>query len=157
MIDAELISMAYEITTFLPAFNQRNLSFRINHTTFLRAILMNNNVPTDKYLDIFAAVLDYIDRKISKFQLHSTITALLSSRHSSSNLIDILLTEFPIGGSKSFYANGTSLRNLLKGHSEASMLARNAMDEIEAVVALAQSLGVVVCSCMILKLIMIFN
>lgn len=101
-------------------------------------------MPPEKYQDIFAAVLDYMDGRIKKFQLHSTITALLPTKHSSSNLIDILLTEFPIGGSKGSYANESSLRNLMKGHSEASMLARNAMDEVEAVVALAQSLGVVV-------------
>lgn len=106
---------------------------------------MHNNVPTEKYNDVFAAVLDHMDGKISKFQLHSTITALLeSSKHSSTNLIDILLTEFPLGGPKVFHTNSSSLRGLMKGHSEVSMLARSAMEELETVVSLAQSLGVMV-------------
>lgn len=106
---------------------------------------MNNNVPTEKYHDICSAVLDYMDRRISKFQLHSLTTALLdSSKHSSTNLIDMLLTEFALGGTRGFYSNASSLRQLIRGHSEASVLARSAMEEIEIVVSLAQSLGVVV-------------
>lgn len=107
---------------------------------------MYNNVPTEKYFDIFAAILDFMDHRISKFQLHSTVTALLdSSKHSSSNLIEMLLAEFPLGGTRGFYSNASSLRQLLKGHSEASSLARGAMEELEIVVSLAQSLGVTVC------------
>lgn len=145
MIDAELISIAYELTNILPALKQRNLSIRLNHTSLLNAILTHHNVPRDKYNDVFAAVLDYTDRRISKFQLHSTITVLLeSSKHSATNLLDVMLTEISMGGPKSHYTNGSSLRNLIKGHSEASKMARAAMDEIENVVSLSQSLGVMV-------------
>lgn len=146
MIDAELISIAYELTSILATFNQRNLSFRLNHTSLLNAILLNHNVPREKYADIFGAVHDYTDRRISKFQLISTITSLLESskKHSATSLMDILTTEIPLGGLKTYYTNGTGLRNLIKGHSEASKMARAAMDEIENVVQLAQSLGVMV-------------
>lgn len=145
LIDAELISIAYEITNEIPALKQRTLSFRINHTSLLRAILINNNVPSEKYSDVFAAVLDFMDRRISKFQLHSTVTAMLdSSKHSSTNLIDMLLAEFPLGGKRGFYSEASSLRQLIRGHSEASSMARGAMEELELVVSLAQSLGVTV-------------
>lgn len=143
LIDAELISIGYELTNILPVFNQKNLSFRLNHTSLLKAILINHNVPTEKYNDVFAAVLDFTDQRISKFQLHSTITVLLgSSRHSATSLIDILLTEIPLGGPRTFSTNGSNLRNLIKGHSEASKMARAAMEEIENVVSLSLSLGV---------------
>lgn len=145
LIDAELISIGYELTHILPLLKQRNLSFRLNHTLLLNAILINHNVPKNKYNDVFAAVLDYTDRRISKFQLHSTMTTLLeSSKHNATNLLDILLTEIALGGPKSHYTNGTGLRNLIKGHSEASKMARAAMEEIEKIVSLAQSLGVTV-------------
>lgn len=145
MVDAELISIGYELTNILPALNQRNLSFRLNHTSLLKAILINHNVPTEKYNDVFAAILDYTDQRISKFQLHSTITVLLeSSKHNATNLIDILLTEIPLGGPRTSSTNGSNFRNLIKGHSEASKMTRAAMEEIEKVVALAQSLGVMV-------------
>lgn len=102
-------------------------------------------MPREKYNDVFAAVLDFSDRRISKFQLHSTITVLLeSSKHTATNLLDVMLTEIPLGLPKSHYTNGSSLRNLIKGHSEASKMARAAMDEIENVVSLSQSLGVMV-------------
>lgn len=147
MIDAELISIAYEITNEIPALKQRIISFHVNHTSLLKAILMNNNVAVDKYSDVFAAIHDFMDHRISKFQLHSTVTALLdSSKHSSTQLIDMLLTEFPLGGTRGFYSNASSLRQLIRGHSEASSLARNAMEELEIVVQLAQSLGVTVIS-----------
>lgn len=124
---------------------QRTLSFRINHTSLLRAILMYNNVPTDKYLDVFAAVHDLMDRRISKFQLNSTVTAMLdSSKHVSSNLIDMLMAEFPLGGKRGFYSEASSLRQLIRGHSEASVLARSALEELEHVYLLAQGLGVTV-------------
>lgn len=145
LIDAELISIGYELTHILPTLKQRNLSIRLNHTSLLTAILTNHNVPREKYNDIFVAVLDYTDRRISKFQLHSTVTVVLeSSKHGATSLLDILLTEIPLGGPKSHYTNGTGLKNLIKGHSEASKMARAAMDEIENVVSLAQSLGVMV-------------
>lgn len=145
LIDAELICIGYELTHILPALKQQNLSFRLNHTSLLNAILMNHNVPREKYNDVFAAVLDYTDRRISKFQLHSTMTALLeSSKHSATNLLDILLTEISLGGPKSHYTNGSGLRNLIKGHSEASKMARAAMEEIENIVSITQSLGVTV-------------
>lgn len=95
LIDAELISMAYELTHIIPVFNQRNLSLRVNHTSMLRAIMLHHNVPVEKYSDIFGAVLDFIDRRISKFQLHSIVTTMLeTSKHSATTLIDVLLTEF---------------------------------------------------------------
>lgn len=106
---------------------------------------MNHNVPKEKYNDVFAAVLDYTDRRISKFQLHSSLTVLLRlSKHSATSLLDILLTEVTLGGPKNHYTNGSGLRNFIKGHSEASKMARAAMEEIESVVTLAQSLGVAV-------------
>lgn len=139
------MSIGYELTKISPMLNHRNLSFRLNHTLLLKAILINHNVPREKYNDIFAAVLDYTDRRISKFQLHSTITVMLeSSKHNATNLLDILLTEIPLGSPKSHYSNGSCLRNLIKGHSEASKMARAAMEEIENVVSLTQSLGVMV-------------
>lgn len=139
--------MGYELTNIIPTLKQRNLSFRLNHTSLLAAILMYHNVPREKYDDVFASVLDYTDRRISKFQLHSTIMSLLeSSKHTATSLLDILLTEVPLGGPRSHYTNGSSLRNLIKGHSEASKMARAAMEEIDQVVSLAQSLGVMVSS-----------
>lgn len=145
MIDAELFSIAYELTQILPALKGQKLSFRLNHTSLLNAILLNQNVPPEKYNDIFAALLDYIDNRVSKLQLHSILISLLeSSKQSAYNLMETLTTEIPLGnkGNKPNYSNGNCLRNLLKGHNKAGEMARNALDEIEQLVAFAQNLGV---------------
>lgn len=146
MIDAELISIAYELTTISPTFNQKNLSFRLNHTSLLNAILINHNVPREKYNNIFGAVLDYTEHRISKFQLVSTIGSLLETfkKHIATSLMETLTTEVLLSGPKTQYTNGSGLRNLIKGHSEASKMAIAAMDEINSVVQHAQHLGVMV-------------
>lgn len=143
MIDAELLSIGFELTHILPTLHKGNLSIRLNHTHILQAILATHNVPAPKYADLFAALLDFTDEKLSKFQLHAKIQFLLGlSKHGTTNLIDTLLTEIPMGGPKNFYEIGPGLRNIIKGHSDASKMARAAMDEVENVVSLAQSLGV---------------
>lgn len=145
LIDAELIFLAYELTSIVPVLNQRNLSFKLNHSAMLKAIFMYNNVPFDKWAEILSALNDFIDHRISKFQLHSTIMTLLeTSKHTATSLIDTLLIEFQLGGPKGFYMNSSILRNLIRGHSEASALAKLAMEEIEHVVSLAHGLGVMV-------------
>lgn len=107
---------------------------------------MNHNVPNEKYTDVFVAISDFSDRRISKFQLNTTMTALLeSSKHNATSLIDILLTETPLGGPRSQnYLYSSALGNLIKGHSEASKMARAAMEEIDNIVSLTRSLGVAV-------------
>lgn len=102
-------------------------------------------MPREKYNDVFVVISDYSDRRISKFQLNTTITALLesSSKHNITSLLDILLTETTLGKSQ-HYLNSSSLGNFIKGHSEASKMARAAMEEIDNVVSLTQSLGVTV-------------
>lgn len=146
LVDAELISIGYELTHILPILKQKNLSFRLNHTSLLNAILMNYNVSREKYVDVFVAILDYMEHRISKFQLSITMTALLeSSKHNATSLLDILLTETTLVGSKSQnYLSSSTLGNLIKGHSEASKMARKALEEIDNIVSLAQSLGVMV-------------
>lgn len=144
MIDAELISIAYGLTNILPALHKGNVSIRLNHTRILQAILTHNNVSADKNNEIFAAILDYNEQKLSKFQLSSKIQAILSSRNKSQigNLIDTLLTEVPLGGPRNFEDCGASFRNILNGKGELSVKVRAAVEEINAVVSLAQSFGV---------------
>lgn len=142
LADAELFSIAYEITNEIPALKQKNITFRMNHTGLLRAILLNFQVPPDKYHIIFASVLDHIDSKTSKFQLLSSVTAVMqSSKYSASQLVDLLLTDFPLGGPKGS-VNGSSLRILIRGRGEAAALAKGAIREMESVVQLAQGMGV---------------
>lgn len=140
LFDAELISIGYSLITILPDLDKCNLSFRINHTSLLKACLIYFNVPTEKYDDIFEAITDYSVKRISKFQLYSTVkVALESSKQNAGCLIDTLITEIPLDGPQTLSGN---LRNIMKGQSDASKMAKAAMKEIERVVLLSQNLGV---------------
>lgn len=144
MIDAELLSIAYGLTNILPALHKGNLSIRLNHTRILQAIFAHNSVPAEKYNDIFAAILDHTEQKLSKFQLSSKVQAILNCRSKSQygNLIETLLMELPLGGPRNFEECGASFRNILNGKGELSEIVRAAVEEINAVVSLAQSFGV---------------
>lgn len=142
LIDAELLSIAYEITNELPELRQKNVSFRINHTGLLRAILIHCNVPTAKYNDVYALIMDFMDGKISKFQLQSSLHSIMqSSKQSTSTLLDLLQTDSPLGGPRGSI-HGSALRTLTRGRGEAAALAKGAIRELESVVTLAQGLGV---------------
>lgn len=142
LVDAELISIAFEITHEIPALKQKNISFRINHTSLLRAILLFCNVPVDKYGYLFTAISDFVDGKISKFQLHSTATGIMqASKYSAVQLIDLLLVDAPLSGSRGSFS-GSALRALINGRGEAASLAKGAIRELESVISLAQGMGV---------------
>lgn len=142
LVDAEIISIAFEITHEIPALKQTNISFRINHTSLLRAILLFCNVPVDKYACLFMALSDFVDGKISKFQLQSTATGIMqASKYSAVQLIELLLVDAPLSGSRGSFS-GSALRVLINGRGEASSLAKSAIRELECVISLAQGMGV---------------
>lgn len=142
LVDAEIISIAWEITNEIPALKQKNISFRINHTSLLRAILLYCNVPVDKYSCLFTAIGNFVDGKISKFQLHSTATAIMqTSKYSGVQLIDLLLVDTPLSGSRGSFS-GSALRALINGRGEAASMAKSAIRELECVISLAQGMGV---------------
>lgn len=141
LVDAELISIAFEISAEL---NPKIVSFRLNHTSLLQAILLYCNVPTDKYHEVFAGILDLMEDKVSKFQLHSTMTNIMhTSKHTATQLMDLLTSEFPLGGSRGSMA-GSMVKNLLKARGEIATLAKVAMKDLEVVAGFAQLMGVTV-------------
>lgn len=144
MVDAEIISIAYEITNEIGTLNQKNITFRINHTCLLQAILLYCNVPADKSQEVFAAILDLLENKISKFQFTATLTVIMqSTKFSPTQLNELLMIEFPLGGSRGSFS-GSTIRTLLKSRGEVGLLAKQAMKDLEVVVGYAQHMGVTV-------------
>ncbi|KAH8383572.1 hypothetical protein KR009_009336, partial [Drosophila setifemur] len=142
LVDAELLSLAFEITSELPRLRERNLTIRMNHTNLLRAILIYCNVPKSQYGALFEGTMDFIESRISRFQFHSSITVIMEkSRTSAQTLMDMLLANFLLTGSRSS-VDDSALKTLMRGKGEAASLARGALRELETVVALAYSLGV---------------
>ncbi|ALC47839.1 Gcn2 [Drosophila busckii] len=142
LVDAELLSMAFEISSELPRLRELNVAIRMNHTNLLRSILIYCNVPKSQYGTIFEGTMDFIEGRISRFQFHSSITVIMEkSRTSAQTLMDMLLANFLLTGSRSS-VDESALKSLMRGKGEAASLARAALRELETVVGLAHSLGV---------------
>uniref|UniRef100_W8B1Y4 non-specific serine/threonine protein kinase n=1 Tax=Ceratitis capitata TaxID=7213 RepID=W8B1Y4_CERCA len=141
LIDAELLALASEISNEIPRLREKNMRIRMTHTYLLRAILTHCNVPTTSYKELFANVADFVEGRITKFQLHSSVTTIMEkSRSSASALIDLLQVNFLLSCTRS-NVDESPLKTLLRGKGEAALLARNALKQLESVMELAQSLG----------------
>lgn len=144
MVDAKLISIAYGLSFITPILNHCNISFRVNHTSMLHAIMLHHNLPVAKYPAIFEVMLDYIEYRTTIFQLRKRIRALLeTSDDSAATLISVLLTEFQLRPNGPKYRNVPGIRDLISGQSSISQLARSAMNHIEKMASVAaQKFGV---------------
>jgi len=132
----------FEITSELPGLREKNIAIRMNHTNLLRAILIFCNVPKSQYRTLFEGFMDFIEGRISRFQFHSSITVIMEkSRTSAQTLMDMLLANFLLTGSRSS-VDESALKSLMRGKGEAASLARGAVRDLETVVGLAYSLGV---------------
>ena len=115
--------------------------FKINHTSLIRAIFLYYSVPTVKYKNILSLVKEFKEEKLSKFQLQSAATSLLTSSkpQAINSLIDTLLIDIEMSNISS-----TNLKALIKGRGEAASLCKGALRELETVANLSQALGVTV-------------
>lgn len=141
IVDAELISIANEIMRELDFLEeQRKVFFRINHISLLQSILLFCKVPTDKYRELFEIVHDYLDNKISKFQMGSLVNSQIIQpgvQIDTGYLCEALQLECTIT-----QINATLLKSLTKGKGDAAKLARGAIRDMEMLVSHAQSMGV---------------
>jgi eukaryotic translation initiation factor 2-alpha kinase 4 len=149
LIDAELLAIAHELVhNELPALTNQNqnIRFRINHTSLLRAILMYCNVAKDKWKDLLSLVSDFMENKISKFQLTASInnTFLQNTKHNTTTLLEFLQTDTPITN-----INLSPLRILIRGRGEAASLAQTAIRELETVIQLMQGMLATSTTCQI--------
>ncbi|XP_058119579.1 eIF-2-alpha kinase GCN2 [Anopheles ziemanni] len=148
--DAELLTIAMDVMKELNLHQNRNVFFRLNHIGLLRAVLIHCNVPVDKYRELFEIVAEFLDEKISKFQLCSLINAQLGGGGASNGggggstkvnvgyLCDALQLELSSVGQLA----GSILKTIIRGKGEAASLAKVAVRELETVVTLAQNMGV---------------
>uniref|UniRef100_A0A2M4AAW2 non-specific serine/threonine protein kinase n=1 Tax=Anopheles triannulatus TaxID=58253 RepID=A0A2M4AAW2_9DIPT len=141
--DAELLAIASDVLRELNLLQNRNVFFRINHTGLLRALLLHCCVPEDKYRELFELVYEFLEDKISKFQLYSLINAHIGGGASGSKAVNVsylceaLQLEVPVG-----QLGGTLLKTIIRGKTEHATLAKVAVRELELVITLAQNMGV---------------
>lgn len=77
LIDAEVLLVASEIVSEFESLKQKQICFRINHTGLLKAIFLYCSVPKDKYKELLGLLGNFVDQKLSKFQLTSAVNSLL--------------------------------------------------------------------------------
>lgn len=135
LVDAEPIAVAHEIINEFEVFRQKNISFRINHTSLLRAIFLYYSVPKDKYKEILDLVTELLEGRTSKLVIKDSIKSLLNGKDQVSDLL--LMTDCPMSS-----VNGTMLKVLIRGRGEATQLAKGAIRELDQVVNLCQAMGV---------------
>uniref|UniRef100_A0A182PJE4 non-specific serine/threonine protein kinase n=1 Tax=Anopheles epiroticus TaxID=199890 RepID=A0A182PJE4_9DIPT len=141
IIDAELLAIATDVMRELDLLQGRNVFFRLNHIGLLRAILIHCNVPLDKYRELFEMVAEFLDDKISKFQLSSLINALIGGSTAKIN-VSYLCDALQLDLSSVGLLGGSILKSIIRGKGEAASLAKVAVRELETVVTLTQNLGV---------------
>lgn len=132
LVDAELLAVAYEIIHEFGVLKHKSITFRINHTSLLRALLLFFSVPKDKYKNLLALVTDFIEGRASKLNVKDALKTLLPNKD---QMIDLLLTS-------DCHFNSPLLKVLVKGRGEATALAKGAIRELESVINLAQAMGV---------------
>jgi eukaryotic translation initiation factor 2-alpha kinase 4 len=142
IVDAELLTICHEIISKFESLKQRNICFRINHTSLLRAIFLYYSVPAAKYRSVLALIEEHLEEKINKKQLISSVASLIPAKNSQcvTALVDSLLViDMPISNLSS-----TNLKVIIKGRGDATALAKGAVRELENVITLCQSMGVTV-------------
>uniref|UniRef100_A0A182MYS3 non-specific serine/threonine protein kinase n=1 Tax=Anopheles dirus TaxID=7168 RepID=A0A182MYS3_9DIPT len=141
--DAELLAIATDVMRELGLLQGRNVFFRLNHIGLLRALLMHCNVPVDKYRELFEIIGEFLDEKLSKFQLSSLINALMVGGSSSTKVnVSYLCDALQLDLTSVGQLGGSILKTIVRGKGEAASLAKVAVRELETVVALAQNMGV---------------
>lgn len=136
LVDAELIATAHEIVNQFDILKQKNITFRINHTSLLRAIFLFYSLPKEKYRSLLHLITDYLEGKLSKLNVKEAVKNLLPV--AKDQMLDILLmTDLTVES-----INSSLLRTLIKGRGEASALAKGALRELESLVTLCRNLGV---------------
>ncbi|XP_012285402.1 eIF-2-alpha kinase GCN2 [Orussus abietinus] len=136
MAEAELISIAWEIFNEIPQLRERNFTVRINHTSLLQAILMYCGIEREKYQDIYSILCDARDGKFSKFQVQTHLISLCLTDQAMEALFNLFDTE------SSIEKIASVLRTITRRKGDAAALARDALREMEVVIANAEALGV---------------
>lgn len=135
LVDAELLAVAHEIINEFEMLRQKNIMFRINHTSLLRAIFLYYSVPKEKYKSLLEIVANYLEGKVSKLNFKDAVKLLLPGKDQIADLL--LMTDCPITS-----VNSSLLKVLIKGRGEATALAKGAIRELESVIQLSQAMGV---------------
>ncbi|XP_034940000.1 eIF-2-alpha kinase GCN2 [Chelonus insularis] len=136
MAEAELIRIAWELFNEIPEMRQRNFTVRLNHTSLLQAVFMYCGIEPEKYQDIYSILCNARDGKCSKFQVQTHFTSLCLTDQAMDTLFNLFDTE------NSVPKIASVLKTITKRKGDAAILAKEGLQEIEAVSAYLEAMGV---------------
>ncbi|KAH0562864.1 eIF-2-alpha kinase GCN2-like isoform X1 [Cotesia glomerata] len=136
MAEAELIRIVWEIIDKFSELHQRDFTVHLNHTSLLHAVLMYCGIGPEKFQDIYSILCDARDGKCSKLQVQTHFISLCLTDQAMETLLNLFDTENNVSKVASI------LRSITKRKSDAAVLAKSALKEIETVTTHVKALGV---------------
>ncbi|VEN50557.1 unnamed protein product, partial [Callosobruchus maculatus] len=136
MLDAELLYVGYEIITELPIIKNKHFIIRLNHTSLIKAILLHFGIK-DKHQEVFRMISEVKEGKASKYHMQNYLIIFGLPDSSIHLLINLLNSEFEITKCISHFQMITK-----KKQSEASQLARQALQDLKLICQNAVAYGV---------------
>ncbi|KAJ4436658.1 hypothetical protein ANN_16789 [Periplaneta americana] len=136
MVEAELLSVVWEVVNEFHSMRDKTCLIRLNHTSLLKAILMHCGIEEEKYHDIYTILSEARDEKYSKFQVQTHLISLCLTDHAMVTLFSLIETESPISKVASAF------RVITKRKGEAASLAKQGFHELETIISNTEALGV---------------
>ncbi|CAH1982227.1 unnamed protein product [Acanthoscelides obtectus] len=136
MSDAELLYIGFEIINELPVVKNKHFVIRLNHTALITAILLHFGIK-DKHQEVFKMISDVKEGKVSKYNMQNYLISFGLPDNSIHLLINLLNSELEISKCVSHFQMITK-----KKQSEASQLARQALQDLKLMYQNAVAYGV---------------
>lgn len=138
--DAEAIKIINEIINEFKTIKSKNVCFRINQTSMLRALFIFHQVPTDKYKRLQNIVSKYFAEKTSMLNTRNAINALVPG---SDQLADtLLMSDIPM--STELWMKSPIFENLKEGSGECTKVTNAVLRDLKKFIELCQFMGVTI-------------
>ncbi|XP_069688724.1 eIF-2-alpha kinase GCN2-like [Periplaneta americana] len=150
MVEAELLSIVWNIVNEFHSLKSKSLIIRLNHTSLLKAILMYGGIEEDKFTEAYSLLKQTREKIFTKDEVKTWLANLSrgftemsldsflfwNERLKLSSKFDLLMEE----GNISHIAKKLSC--ITREKSNATHLARKGLDELKVVISIARDLGV---------------
>ncbi|KAK4885013.1 hypothetical protein RN001_001284 [Aquatica leii] len=135
--DAELLFIVNQIINALPGLKNKNFYIRLNHAALIKAILLHCGIK-ERHNEVCNILTDAKEGKV-KFQIKTHLISLGLSDNSIATLFNLVEMESSLPKVISAFQMITK-----KKSSEASILAKQALQELKFIIQNAEALGVTI-------------
>ncbi|XP_069688726.1 eIF-2-alpha kinase GCN2-like [Periplaneta americana] len=143
IVEAELLSVAWNIVNEFHSLKSKSLIIRLNHTSLLKAILMYGGIEEDKFTEAYSLLKQTREKILTRNEMKICLAHLSSGFAEMSLDLFLLSSKFDLlmeEGSISYIAE--KFTTITRQKSNATNLARKGLDELKVVISIARDLGV---------------